>query len=642
VSTEREDAERSPRAPLSLYLRTARYLTPRQILSRLVKMWRHRWVKMRFSRAHAPSAQRSSRGVSLQRPLDVSVGHLCEYSHPGEELSACVEISPDGRRGTFRFLAVTRHLDLAAIPWTNRGWDRLWIYNLNYFDYMPPLAVRFRDTGDEALGRALKGLVRGWIEANPAGTECSWDSYPTSLRIRNWIWVWQLLDQGFWEEELLTRLSESVYHQTQFLARNLEFDLGANHLLENCLCLLLSGHWLHGAKPVAWKTRGLRLLQRQLDEQILEDGGHYERSPMYHSIILQHILETAALLPPDSEAFQVLKSASLRMLEFLSGITCRDGEIPLFGDSAFRTAPHPHHLARYASAVLGIECSPPGADSAPIARSREVRSLRGSGFYKLLSNTTEVSLSGRSILSHSQPGHAHCDLFSYEMLCHGERVVVDTGVYTYYGDLSLRDYSRSTRAHNTSMIDDREQLEFWGRFRVASRPRVLAAVARVDDGAPSFYGRYTVSHGWRSRPSVERWIRLLTEDVLLVVDRVRCRGRHTVKSFLHLNPRMTAGTAPLAFQADCGMVRIVPLDGSASIVRDGDHYPEFGRRERNQVVCLAQDGRDLLVVGYLVGLGLDERSFLCVRASRKDHVLLSVGTAHWQGHVRLEIEQQPD
>ena len=40
-----------------------------------------------------------------------------------------------------------------------------------------------------------------------------------------------------------------------------------------------------------WKNRGIRILNEQLKEQILNDGGHFERSPMYHCIILEDLLD---------------------------------------------------------------------------------------------------------------------------------------------------------------------------------------------------------------------------------------------------------------------------------------------------------------------------------------------------------------
>ena len=69
-----------------------------------------------------------------------------------------------------------------------------------------------------------------------------------------------------------------------------------------------------------------------------------------------------------------------------------------------------------------------------------------------------------------QPGHGHCDVLSYELSLHGQRVVVDTGVSTYE-PCAERLYERSTAAHNTLRVDGEEQAEVWASFRVGRRPQ---------------------------------------------------------------------------------------------------------------------------------------------------------------------------
>ena len=64
--------------------------------------------------------------------------------------------------------------------------------------------------------------------------------------------------------------------------------------------------------------------------------------------------------------------------------------------------------------------------------------------------------------------HAHADLFSYELSLFGERFVVDTGVYEYPAG-PMRQYVRSTAAHNTASVDGVDQIECWDSFRVARR-----------------------------------------------------------------------------------------------------------------------------------------------------------------------------
>ena len=54
------------------------------------------------------------------------------------------------------------------------------------------------------------------------------------------------------------------------------------------------------------------------------------------------------------------------------------------------------------------------------------------------------------------PAHAHADIFSFELSLEGQRFVVDAGVFEYAAG-EWRDFARSTAAHNTMTLDDRDQ-----------------------------------------------------------------------------------------------------------------------------------------------------------------------------------------
>ena len=50
-------------------------------------------------------------------------------------------------------------------------------------------------------------------------------------------------------------------------------------------------HRFDGPEGARWLTKGLGILARQIPEQILADGGHFERSTMYHALALEDILD---------------------------------------------------------------------------------------------------------------------------------------------------------------------------------------------------------------------------------------------------------------------------------------------------------------------------------------------------------------
>ena len=107
-----------------------------------------------------------------------------------------------------------------------------------------------------------------------------------------------------------------------------------------------------------------------------------------------------------------------------------------------------------------------------------------------------------------QPGHGHCDLFSFEWSCGSQRVICDTGVYAYQ-DPIMRPYVRSTAAHNTVRVDGEEQSEIWQEFRVARRAYPdMHCVEATADGTVRVVGSHTGYSRLRGRPVHQRTFQL--------------------------------------------------------------------------------------------------------------------------------------
>ena len=109
------------------------------------------------------------------------------------------------------------------------------------------------------------------------------------MRIVNWI-KWCLNGQKLAPSQL-----DSLATQVQALAEQLEYHLLANHLLANAKALVFAGAFFHGPAGRPLAAAGPPDLPQQMAEQILADGGHFELSPMYHSIILEDLLDVLNL-----------------------------------------------------------------------------------------------------------------------------------------------------------------------------------------------------------------------------------------------------------------------------------------------------------------------------------------------------------
>ena len=186
---------------------------------------------------------------------------------------------PPGGPNEFAFLNRSQRFSDGKVDWRSPDKDKLWRYNLHYFDYVL----------DQDRPRAsIDALIDDWIERNPPGTPDAWEPFPVSLRIVNWV---KLLLRPEYRERPNAAWLNSLHQQALWLERNLEKHLLANHYFKNGKALLFAGLFFAGADADRWLRKGARIVGGEIGEQILPDGGHFERSPMYHAMILEDCLD---------------------------------------------------------------------------------------------------------------------------------------------------------------------------------------------------------------------------------------------------------------------------------------------------------------------------------------------------------------
>lgn len=475
-----------------------------------------------------------------------------------------------------RFTFLNRTLTLDPIDWNRRNESHLWNYQLHYFDFAIPCARALVWRGDRKVWRSCQSLIESWIEQARVGRSDGWDAYPLSLRVVNWIYAYSIVADVCGERRFLERWRTSICRQLDFLSRHLEFHLLANHLFKNIKALVIGGLFFNRKD---WLAIGSFHLRSEIKEQILGDGGHFERSPMYHAQILVDLLECYALLaafnPPGPNAIAI-ESKLRSMAGFLEAMSYADGRLAQFNDSAGTEESRPWPILETAKNVCGH------------SRGYHPRAFPQTGYYLWRSRDGREKMiidAGPPSVDHNT-AHAHCDLLSYELCVDGRPFIVDSGVHGYAGD-QYREYCRSTRAHNTVMFDGREQSEVWSAFRMGRRARVIEATARGDERQFDFRGSF---ERYDKAIIHERGIRRFTNGEWVVTDVARKGDVETATSFLHLHPGVEArisgsgtiecrhGSRNLIidpFAAEHDKVRAEIIKGADSPAQ-GWRFPDFG------------------------------------------------------------------
>lgn len=472
----------------------------------------------------------------------------------------------------FRFIGYEAELE-AACDWNRLGVAKLWLYNLHYFD-----DLRAQDAADRS--RWHRDLIGRWLVQNPPGTGHGWEPYPTSLRIVNWI-AWVLAGND------LASALESLAIQARVLSATLEFHLLGNHLLANAKALVFAGCFFSGPEADGWLQIGLDLLDNQLNEQILDDGGHFELSPMYHATILEDLLDLiqlAQLFPTQLEgkrpAWQMLAG---RMLGWLADMTHPDGEIAFFNDAAFGIARTHADLTTYA-AWFGI---------VQTRNAEALRVLDASGYVRFQSGAFWVIFDAAEIGPSYLPGHGHADVLSLEVSLDGQRLLANSGTSTYEND-AVRIEERSTAAHGTVEIDGYSSSEVWASFRVGRRAHPFDLSTGTKDGVLSAAASHD-GYRWLPGKPIHRRDIAVSPDALRVTDSISGAGEHSVRGRLTLHPSVRSVTQQPAgwrLVSANGRVVRVTIDGASELLTEKGHFaPTFGQRVLRPVLVWRYDGQ---------------------------------------------------
>lgn len=500
-----------------------------QIKKRVAKGFRKRLLK-RIRQLSAPEAANTEKVKLLIPELDCGEAYLRRFQVK-ELLNNRIELLHE---------AYTID-NIWRIPEASH----LWNYNLHYLEFMIPLAVEYGKTSEKKYFLKWKELTESWLGQ---ASEDSLEPYTISMRIPNMLICMELLQKELKDTDLEKRLLDSLYQQYRYLICTQELALLANHYFENLKAIVIASLLFQEADVY---HKYFRLFLRQIHEQILADGFHFERSFMYHKIILEDILRVHKALNSSGQGedaqklIPAIKKMTSVMIKLEKGFGSRT---PLFNDAGNNVAKGSRELSEAAEKASGPDnaenkktcgpdnaenkkaCGPDNAENKKVCgpdNSENIK-LKTAGYYRLSGNGLELLFDCGDIGPSYMGGHGHCDCLSFELSLNGKMIFVNSGTGQYQG--KLRSFFRSTAAHNTLMIDDREQSELWGEHRAGRRITNIHGIEKENE----LRGSFTSYH----KDSFRRILRWKAGNRLLIIDgfKVHDSGTHVAREFFHLAP----------------------------------------------------------------------------------------------------------
>jgi uncharacterized heparinase superfamily protein len=514
-----------------LLLRSLPYLRPSQVPQRATRLVSERLVLRRLARgeglrrsfATMPGVERSPRAAlwSLR---------------PEESAARAADVA----QGTFEWMGVVRRYG-DRVEWNDASVPRLWRFHLHAFDVAWPLALSGPDGG-----ATIARLFADWLGANPPRRGDAWHPFVVAERLINLLGTREM-----WSQHLDDPASD-LWRQAGYLARALEVDIGGNHLIREAVALILAGEAFDDPRLA---STGRAVLEREIDRQILPDGGHFERSPSYHLQVMMDLREATVALGDDRLRTSV--EERLRQMALPAAVLLHpDSVFPLFND-----------CSRWPTDVRAF------LRALDVPAEGDADLFPSTGYVRFGSGDDVLFLDVGHPSPRDLPPHAHADLFSIEASVGGVRMLVNSGTGDYERG-AWRDYWRSTRAHNTVEVDGVDQSEVWHSFRMARRAAPRDVQVRRQQGSlvvSAWHDGYerlrSPARHWRSVASVDGgWI---------VADRVLGTTPHFIRSHLHVHPEVGVRPEPWGFvlRRDTSTVSVVPLGGLAAAVEGAAETP---------------------------------------------------------------------
>ena len=399
-------------------------------------------------------------------------------------------------KNNFVFLNLTHYFE-NKIDWNYSKYGKLWTYNLTYFDYLHQENI----TKEEGVR-----LINDFIDQSD-DIKDGLMPFPISLRGINWI---KFLSKHNIKDQ---NINDSLYAQYFKLMDNIEYHILGNHLLENAFSLLFGAYYFQDEK---FYIKAKNILTDELEEQILKDGAHFELSPMYHQIMLFRVLDCINLVQNNNwknqELLELFSGKAEIMLGWLNTITYENGDIPLLNDSTNKIAPTTKELNDYALSLT---------------LNAKRLTLNDSGYRKIKNEQYEMIINVGNIGPDYIPGHAHSDTFNFELYIHNQPVIVDTGLSTYETN-DRRQLERSTKSHNTVVVDGDDQSQVWGGFRVAKRAKIID-LKELENSIEATHDGYKDKGVWHTR-------KFITEkNHILIKDSLKSKKEHSYVAYLHFH-----------------------------------------------------------------------------------------------------------
>jgi len=371
--------------------------------------------------------------------------------------------------------------------------DKKITWELNRHAHFITLGQAYWLTNDEKYASAFIAQAVSWMDANPPNQGINWAS-SLELAFRSIAWIWALhlfAESPQLSQQFMARMVKFLIAQGRHIESYLSHYFSPNtHLTGEALGLFYLGAALPELQRArVWQSLGLRILLEQLPIHIRRDGIYFEQATYYHRYTVDFYLHLLILAEMQGWRLPAeVKSRIALSLDYLMWMTRPDSTSPLIGDDDGGRLVHLNHrepddfrdsLAigatmfargdwKYVAGDETVEmlwlCGPELLGRydhlEPKIPTGKSKAFVDGGFFVMRdgwqrdSSNVQIDCGQHGVYS---CGHSHADALAFDYTAKGTTWLVDTGTFTYTGDIVARNQFRETDAHNTTTVDGLSQ-----------------------------------------------------------------------------------------------------------------------------------------------------------------------------------------
>ena len=407
-------------------------------------------------------------------------------------------------------------------------------------------------TSDEEYAEEVIYEIEDWIDKNQFMHSINWTcTMDVAIRSINWMYaIYMIRDSEACTDCFCSKTIESLFLHGYYIFANLEknFPYSHNHYCSDLSGLLFLGLLFKETKSGhRWLEFAMDELYQEIRAEVLPSGVHFERSISYHRLVTELFsYPYFALL---RNQYSIPTDISIRlssMYSYIRDYLPANGLAPTIEDNddgrLLPFVPRDLRCHTYLVDPVSLEgrimrngCPMPFYEEAE-ARSK----LYGdAGFAIMRNNDVFVCITngGQSKYETSSVkvgSHTHNDLLSFVLSLGKDDIIVDPGTYVYTSDYVQRNIFRSTKKHNTIVVDGEEQniLPKQDMFVIEKNSRIGNLTLSGDNNSVNVYGDYSTL---RERMHHARYFKLSCQD-LSIKDIINKEGiNHNLKFYIHLS-----------------------------------------------------------------------------------------------------------